>query len=270
MFILITCVLFSSLSLVAAQTATGELEELLSRSDNAFGLELSNDKKPIGQSIVTYTIGDTLEIGLTATENSFIYLFSIRSTGSITQLLPNALDPHNALSAGQSKFFPHKGAGYSFSIEGPTGLNKLIAIASKVPLDTTSIVDFSSPKAFFLTTLDSEEVFLKNLESLLVNVAPFNWVGDTKTLYVAQPSWLESDKTGTLFLKGNVGYASVFINEELVGALEPITGHFRGEEIPIGEHELRVSADNHANYITTFFINPDLTTELEIFQQPDR
>ena len=272
MLILTICAVFllTSLSLSSAQTPLGTVETLLAKSEGAFRLELFTDKDPTGQAVPTYTIGNTLEIGLTVNENSFIYLFNIRSTGNITQLLPNAIDPHNGLSAGQSKFFPNKGAGYSFSVEGPTGLNKLIAIATKVPLETTRIVNFESPNAFFLTTLDSETLFLTNLEALLSNIAPNDWVGDSATFYVGQPSWLESDKTGTLFIKGNVGYASVYIDEELVGALEPVTGHFRLEELAVGEHELKVVADEHANYSINFFINPDLTTELQIFQQPDR
>ena len=272
-FFLTICTLFAlttGLTIGSAQAPIGKIETLLTQSEAAFGLELFTDKDETGLSVPTYTISDTLEIGLTVSENSYVYLFNIRSTGSITQLLPNAIDPHNALTAGQSKYFPNKGAGYSFSVEGPTGLNKLIAIATKVPLETTKIVNFESPKAFFLTTIESEDVFVANLEQLLAQVLPNQWVGDFVTLYVAQPSWIPSDKTGTLFLKGNVGYASVYIDDELVGALEPITGHFRLEELPVGEHELTVSADNHANYSANFFINPDLTTELQIFQQPDR
>ncbi len=257
-------------TLTTAQAPLGTVETLLEKSEGTFRLELFTDKDPTGQTVPTYIIGNTIEIGLAVNENSFVYLFNVRSTGSITQLLPNAIDPHNGLSAGQTKFFPNKGAGYSFSIEGPTGLNKLIGIATKVPLETTRIVNFESPNAFFLTTLDSEAVFINNLEQLLDNVAPNNWVGDIATVYVGQPSWLESDKTGTLFIKGNVGYASVYIDGELVGALEPVTGHFRLEELAVGEHELKVVADEHANYSMNFFINPDLTTELQIFQQPDR
>lgn len=253
-----------------AQTPIGTTDTLLAKSEDAFRLELFTDKDPTGQTVATYVIGDTLEIGLTVSENSFFYLFNIRSTGNITQLLPNAIDPHNSLSAGESKFFPNKGAGYTFSVEGPTGLSKLIAIATKVPLETTRIINFESPEAYFLTTLDSEDVFVSNLEKLLWNVRPSEWVGDSVTFYVGQPSWLESDKTGTLFIKGNVGYASVYIGDELVGALEPVTGHFRLEELAVGEHELTVLADEHASYSINFFINPDLTTELEIFQQPDR
>jgi len=264
----IYCYIF--LSTVSAQTPIGQLEGLLAFGTGAFELELFTDKDPTGQSVPTYTIGNTIEMGITVGDNSFVYLFNIRSTGSITQLLPNAIDPHNSLSAGQSKFFPNKGAGYSFSVEGPTGLSKLIAIATKVPLETTSIVNFESPEAFFLTTLDSEDDFVANLEGLLGRLLPQDWVGDSVTFYVGQPSWLESDKTGTLFLKGNVGYASVFVNDELKGVLEPITGHLRLEELPVGEHELKVTADNHANYVTDFFINPDLTTELQVFQHPDR
>ncbi len=254
----------SSLENVDALTA------LLNRSGRAFGLELSSSKPPIGQAVATHIIGETVQFSLTASENSFVYLFSIRSTGTIAQLLPNTIDTHNSVSAGQSKFFPHQGAGYSFSVEGPTGINKLVAVASKMPLDTTQIMSFASPESVFLTTNDSENEFIAKLTQLLNTIAPQLWAGDSKSFYVAQPSWLAPDKTGTLFLKGNVGYASVFINDELVGALEPITGHFRLEELAVGEHDLKVSADNHANYISTFFINPDLTTELDIFQQPDR
>lgn len=252
------------------QTPIGKLDRLLSSGQGAFGLELFTDKDSTGKTVPTYTIGNTIEMGLKVSDNSFVYLFNIRSTGNITQLLPNAIDPNNSIGAGQSKFFPNKGAGYSFSVEGPTGLSKLIAIATKVPLETTSIVNFESPEALFLTTIDSEEVFIENLERLMGRLSPSDWVGKTATFYVGQPSWLESDKTGTLFVKGNVGYASVFINDELMGVLEPITGHLRLEELPVGEHVLRVTADNHANYVEDFFINPDLTTELQIFQHPDR
>lgn len=268
--LILTIFCLINVSLGHSQAPIGKLQTLLTSSSGAFELELFTDKDITGQTVPTYTIGNTIEIGLRVSENSFVYLFNIRSTGNITQLLPNAIDPHNALSSGQDKYFPNKGAGYSFSVDGPTGLSKLIAIASKAPIDTTQLVNFESPTAFFLTTLDSEDVFAAKLQQLLSNIAPQYWVGDIATIYIGQPSWLETDKTGTLFLKGNVGYANVYIGDEFMGVLEPMTGHLRLEELPIGEHTLSVRAENHADVEANFFINPDLTTELQIFQEPDR
>src|SRR5690625_2070226 len=94
----------------------------------------------------SYQIGENISISTTVSADSWVYLFNVRSDGEVVQILPNELDEegrNNYLRAGQTKTFPPPGARYSFAVSGPTGLDKVIAVASRNQLSTSTLASFT-------------------------------------------------------------------------------------------------------------------------------
>ena len=182
-----------SFSLVLAFVLTAQAQNVLFNPQTiivnpkpSFEVEVFVDKDLSGLHKPKYYIGENISIGVRVSEASYVYLFDVRPNGEIHQILPNHLDiqgKNNYLFAGETKYFPPKNANYTFMIDGPRGLEKVIAVASKQPLDTRSLARFESGE-FFASSRSDEKNFAQTL-SIVVNPLPQNeWVTDTAAFRV--------------------------------------------------------------------------------------
>ena len=200
----------------------------------SFSVEVFTDKDTSGDGAPTYQLGEEIRIGVRVSEQAYVYLFNVKSNGEIRQILPNRFDQqgqNNLVQAGQTRFFPRDDAPYTFGIEGPRGLDKVIAVASRDPLDTRQLVSFSSDPNFASSSA-GEDSFAQTL-SIIVKPKPQNsWVTDTAILYVgAAPA---APIYGTLDINSNPSGAEAYVDGQFVG-FTPVRFGTRS-----GSHTVRV------------------------------
>ncbi len=183
----------------------------------SFNVEVFVDRDPSGTGTPTYQIGDSIQIGVRVSESAYIYLFNVRSNGVVDQILPNRFDQegqNNFVSAGQTKLFPPSGARYQFTVDGPRGLDKVIAVASKTQLDTRQLADFSRDPNFASSSI-GEQGFAETLSIIVTPIDQTSWVTDTALFYVGSaPS---TPTYGTLNITSSPSGGMVYVDGQFVG-----------------------------------------------------
>jgi len=92
----------------------------------AFGVKVWTNKKE-------YEIGDQIVFYVKADRDSYVTLFDIGSGGDATVIFPNAFHKNNFIRAGRTYEIPAPEYGFKFNIEGPSGLERVKAIATLQP-----------------------------------------------------------------------------------------------------------------------------------------
>ena len=204
-----------------------------------FEVDVRLDK---GGNVPSYQIGENISISVTVNADSYIYLFNVRSDGEIVQILPNNLDDagrSNYLYAGQTKTFPPTNANYTFQIDGPSGLDKVIAVASRSELSTRTLLNLVDNGGIYSSNIGESE-FASAL-SIIVNPLPQgDWVTDAAHFWVGNPP--AQPTTGSLRVESMPDGAAVFINRDFVG-YTPLTYTARG-----GSYDLQVQADGYETF----------------------
>ncbi len=210
-----------------------------------YDVEVFVDKDVSGEGAPSYTVGEEIRISVTVSEDSYVYLYNIRSNGEVVQLLPNRLDQpgqNNFLFADDAKTFPPRNARYTFNVDGPTGLDKVTVIASKEELNTFDLARFVDDPNFATSSL-GEQGFADSLTALLRGLPQNAWVSDTALFYVGpRPGTLPF---GTLALSSNPSGATAFIDGQFVGYTPLRYGTL------VGEHTVRYEFENYEAFETT-------------------
>jgi hypothetical protein len=155
-----------------------------------FSVEVFLDKDSSGNATPSYQIGEAISIGVRVSEAAYIYVFNVRSTGEIIQILPNRYDAdgqNNYLQAGETKYFPPRGARYAFNVDGPNGLDKVIAVASRSQLDTRQLADFTGTGNFATSNI-GQDGFAQTFSIVVTPIPQEDWVTDTALFYVGSQS----------------------------------------------------------------------------------
>jgi hypothetical protein len=155
----------------------------------SFGVEVFVDKDASGAGTPSYQIGERISVGVRVSEASYVYVFNVRSTGEIVQIIPNRYDAdgqNNYLQAGETKYFPPQGARYAFNVDGPNGLDKVIAVASRSQLDTRQLADFAGTGNFATSNI-GQEGFAQTFSIVVTPLPQGDWVTDTSLFYVGNP-----------------------------------------------------------------------------------
>ncbi len=165
----------------------------------------------------TYQPGELISFTVSPTADAYIYLFNVRSDGQIVQILPNQVDQegrNNFVRANETKAFPPRGAGYQFEVTTPYGLDKVIAVASRDPLDTSTLASFQSGEQFATSSL-GESGFARALGIVVTPVPSGNWVTDTEHFYVGNPT--PQPTTGTMAITSSPNGAAVYVDNNFAG-----------------------------------------------------
>lgn len=107
-----------------------------------------------GTNARQYWIGEDVQISVRPSIDAYIYLFSINSFGRVERIFPNRFDSSGRdifVRAGNTKYFPPRGADYRFTVAAPTGTDTVVAIASANPLRDASLrrfADYASGQVF--------------------------------------------------------------------------------------------------------------------------
>ena len=204
-------------------------------------VKVNVDRDPTGGQVATYRVGDNVRISATVNQDAYVYLFDIDAAGKVTQILPNRYNSGaNFLKANTTKVFPAAGDNYSFSIDGPLGLNKVLAVASKTELNLSNISEFANGSQFATGRVEGQQQLAQAL-SVVVNPLPQNsWVSDT-ALYSVAPS--QTVSTGSLFVGSNAPGSIVYLNGRQVGG-----ANVTYTNLQPGTYAVRVTTPGYADF----------------------
>ena len=211
----------------------------------SFNVEVFVDRDASGDRTPSYTIGDEIRIGVRSSADTYIYLFNVRSSGEIVQILPNRFDEagqENYLRAGQTKKFPAEDAPYTFNVDGPQGLDKVIAVASKEPLDTSQLASFGNDPNF-ASSNQGEQSFAQGLSIVIRPKAQDSWVTDTALFYVGNAP--QTSQYGTLDITSSPSGAAAYVDGQYVGITPVRFG------TTSGSHTVRLELAGYSNFTTT-------------------
>ncbi|HHO56804.1 MAG TPA: DUF4384 domain-containing protein [Trueperaceae bacterium] len=182
----------------------------------SFSAEVWVDKDPSGNATPSYNIGENIRIGVKVSEDAYIYLFSIHANGVIDQILPNRYDnagKSNYLKANRSKYFPHNDAPYTFSVDGPEGLDKVFVVASKKPLNTNQLANFETDPNFASSNI-GQQGFAETLSIIVKPKEQSSWVTDTALFNVGRAN---TSRYGTIKIDSSPSGAAAYVDGQFVG-----------------------------------------------------
>lgn len=153
-------------------------------------VQVWTDRAADASGIPDYQVGDTIRIYANVNRDAYVYLFNIDPDGTVNLILPNNLSGGaNYLRAGEVRAFPGAQDDFSYDIVAPYGLNKVLALASEVPLNLNTIVDFQSQDAQATGFADVRVTGQPQLaQALSIAVGPLSqttWVSDVALYNVA-------------------------------------------------------------------------------------
>jgi hypothetical protein len=180
-FVRVLALLGLTLPVLAQPQITVSPQSIVVNPLPSFTTEVFVDKDSSGNGTPSYGIGEAISIGVRVSEASYVYVFNVKSTGEIRQILPNRYDAdgqNNYLQAGETKYFPPRGARYAFNVDGPNGLDKVIAVASRSQLDTHQLADFVDDSGFASSTI-GQDGFAQTFSIVVTPIPQADWVTDT-------------------------------------------------------------------------------------------
>jgi len=248
----------STLALVSAALAAPRLSAqsiIVNPTPTDLTVRVYTDRDPSGQQTPTYAVGERIRLFTTVNQDAYVYLFNVNPDGSVDQILPNSHQGgNNFLRAGELRQFPPSDAPYTFDVVGPFGLNRVLAVASKTPLDLRSLGTSVMNSGFKTFPTGGQEKLAQAL-SIVVNPVPQNsWVTDAASYLTVTRA-----ATGSLSLSTNAPGAVVFLNGRRLGFADTTYGN-----LPAGNHSLRVSAPGYMDYVSSITIRANTTVSLHV------
>jgi hypothetical protein len=238
--LLVAIVALAAMSTALAQRIVVSPQAIVVNPLPAFDVEVWVDKDPSARDTPAYRVGEEIRIGVRVAEDAFVYLFSVSSSGEVVQILPNRFDDagrDNFMRAGQTRTFPPQGARYAFTVDPPTGLAKVIAVASKRQLDTRQLAQFRTERDFQATSQIGEEGFARALSIVVRPLPQDEWVTSTALYWVGTRP--QQAAYGALSVTSEPRNAEVFVDGQFAG-FTPVTYGLRPGRYDV---EVRGGAD---------------------------
>lgn len=145
------------------------------------------DRDPSGNAVPNYFPGDSVRLYASVNQDAYVYLFNVDPQGKVDMILPNQFaGGSNFLKAGTTKVFPQPGANFTYTIAAPYGQNKVLALASKTPLNMDQIATFRTQQSGLASVNVQGQQRLAQALSIVVTPVPQNtWTTDTAYYNVA-------------------------------------------------------------------------------------
>ena len=241
--------------LVAAQGIVFSPHSIIVNPAPAFNVQVWLDKDPTGLASPNYAVGEAVRISVRPSEDAYIYLYSIGADGEVVQILPNRFDAagaNNFVRAGSVRVFPPNDARYSFNVAPPQGLAKVMVVASRSPLNVSSLLSFRVSAEFASGRIGEEG--LASALSIIINPIPSrDWVSSTALYYVgSQP---QQAAFGSLSVTSDPSRGEVYVDRSFVG-YTPLTTWLRPGTYDV---EVVAAGRSESQRVT---IRPDRTSEL--------
>lgn len=227
-----------------------------------FNVDVWLDKDPSGDGTPVYNVGDNVTISVRPSETAYIYLFSVKPNGDIQQILPNQYDEagrQNRVNAGETRTFPPRGARYTFSIDPPNGLSKLIAVASRKPLDTRELATFTGGNPF-ATSTGGDAGFARGFAIVVRPIPQQDWVTDTVLYMVGNAA--PSQQYGSIQVSSSPAGADIYVDGQYVGTSPTTYGTVTGS------HDVRISLGGYEDYQTSVSVRANQTARISASLQP--
>lgn len=142
------------------------------------------NKDASGQRNPVYRKGESIVVGVKTNADAYVYLFNVNANGQIDLFFPNNYEESNFVQAGVTRVFPADGARYTLTVGGPNGQDKLLALASREPLNIDDIARFAGDQGFAQVKVEGQDNLAQAL-SIVVNPLPEDaWVTDVATFRV--------------------------------------------------------------------------------------
>jgi hypothetical protein len=250
-------------SLAAAQHLVVSPQAIVVNPLPGFVVDVWVDRDPSGSSVPAYRVGEPIRVGVRASEDAYVYLFSVGAAGEIVQILPNRFDAAGRdtfLPAGASRTFPPPDARYSFAVEPPSGLAKVIALASRRPLDTSTLASFASERDLLASSQLGEDGFARALSIVVQPLPQASWVTATALYHVGSPP--AQGAYGTIGATSRPPGAEVYVGGAFAG-FTPLRFGTRP-----GRHDVEVRLGGYEVARESVMVQPNLTAELHLVLRP--
>jgi hypothetical protein len=168
------------------------------------------DKDPGKRGNAVYRIGEPIFIYVSVNQDAYVYLFNINADGRIDPILPNAFERDNFLRAGETRRYPPAGARYRYTVTGPEGEDRILAVASKRPLSIQEILDVEGNRV----RVQGAEGLARALSIIVEPLPPRDWVTDVARYYVGR---ITAPAQATLVVDSRPTGAEVYVDGRLQG-----------------------------------------------------
>ncbi|MFN4071149.1 MAG: PEGA domain-containing protein [Thermus caldifontis] len=214
------------------------------------------DKDPGKRGSSVYQIGEPIFIYVNVNQDAYVYLFNINADGKIDPILPNAFERDNFLRAGETRRFPPEGARYRYTVTGPEGEDRILAVASRRPLSLGEILDVEGNRV----RVQGAEGLARALSIVIEPLPPKDWVTDLARYYVGRVTAPPpSPATATLVVDSRPAGAEVYLNGRLSGRT-PLT-----LQVNPGRHQVELRLAGYQPYRVT--VNPRPGERVQVFAQ---
>lgn len=125
---------------------------IVNPAPSSVAVRVWTDRDSSGTAVPAYTPGEKIRLYASVNQDAYVYLFNVDPNGAVNMILPNNYQGGaNFLKANTVRAFPAAGDPYTFDIAAPYGTNKVLALASKTPLNLRDIATFKSQQSGFAT-----------------------------------------------------------------------------------------------------------------------
>ncbi|MEZ4630579.1 MAG: DUF4384 domain-containing protein [Deinococcales bacterium] len=217
-------------------------------------VEVFVDKDPSGSSLPSYTLGESIRIGVRSSENGYIYLFNVRSNGHVIQILPNSYDSNTYHYANQVRYYPDSSDRYRFSIDAPLGRDAVIAVFARQPLSSQALSQIRGQVGSFQTSaIVPLSIVVEPIPQQIYasDVAYFYVTGN----YPSQPPYTPPlpprynpvppapyPSVGSLYIQSNP-YVNVYVDGSYRGQTSA-NGQFNLNDLYVGSHNIMLEYRN--------------------------
>lgn len=135
----------------------------------------------------SYFPGESIQIYTKVNQDAYVYLFNVDPSGRVDLILPNQYTPQaNYVQADETVVFPGYNSPYAYQVAPPYGLNQIIALASKTPLDLEVYNHFSNSSRYRTAFASDEQNFVNRMSQVLDFVPDQDWVTSTSFYNVSR------------------------------------------------------------------------------------
>ncbi len=185
---LLTAGLLVGLTATAAQAAPRITAQsiIVNPYQGSLKVQVWTDRDQSGLANPRYGIGEKVSVALRTSQDAYVYLFNVNADGQIDLFFPNGYEGNNFVKAGVVKRFPGQNAKYSLTVGSPEGQDKLLAVASRKPLNLGQIAGVAADQGFAQVGLSGQDELAQALSVVVGPLDQANWVTDTAYFYVGK------------------------------------------------------------------------------------
>lgn len=212
------------------------------------------DKDPAKRGDALYQVGEPIYIYVNVNQDAYVYLFNINADGEINPILPNAYERQNFLRAGETRRFPPEGARYRYTVTGPEGEDRILAVASRRPLSLGEILDVEANRV----KVRGAEALARALSIVIEPLPDKDWVTDVARYFVGRTSAPPpTPATATLAVDSRPQGAEVYLDGRLQGRTPLVLS------VNPGRHEVELRLAGYQPYRVT--VNPKPGERVQVF-----